>query len=426
MAKSTKPLRCAIYTRKSTEEGLDQEFSSLDAQRESARAYIRSQASQGWTCLAQRYDDGGFTGGNMDRPALHRLLADIQADHIDCVVVYKVDRLSRSLLDFARMMATFEQHQVTFVSVTQQFHTGTSMGRLVLNVLLSFAQFEREIITERTRDKIAATRRKGKWCGGLPLLGYDVDPKGSQLVVNAEEAEKVQAIFALYLECGGLTATVQELERRGWTTKRWQTRKGHERGGLPFTKASLHHLLTNVIYLGQVKYKHEVHKGEHQGIVDPELWRQVQERLGRRVGIRRARHSSQALLKGLLYCRACGKAMTPTYACKKGGRRYTYYICSNALQRGQQACPSPSLSAQVIEPWVLERLGEVAQETNPKDPRPFPKLEQWGASNAEERQRLLRTWIERIEYDGAQGKAAIAFSSDSAQELNLKRKKGSP
>src|SRR5262249_8101799 len=171
------------------------EFSSLDAQRESARAYIKSQASQGWTCLAQRYDDGGFTGGNMDRPALHRLLADIQAGHIDCGVVYQVDRLSRPPLDFARMMATFEQHQVTFVSVTQQFHTGPSMGRLVLNVLLSFAQFEREIISERTRDKIAATRRKGKWCGGLPLLGYDVDPKGPKLVVNAEEAQKVQAIF---------------------------------------------------------------------------------------------------------------------------------------------------------------------------------------------------------------------------------------
>jgi site-specific DNA recombinase len=426
VAKAVKPIRCAIYTRKSTEEGLDQEFSSLDAQRESGRAYIKSQASLGWTSVPQRYDDGGFTGGNMERPALHRLLADIQAGQIDCVVVYKVDRLSRSLLDFARMMATFEQHRVTFVSVTQQFNTGTSMGRLVLNVLLSFAQFEREIISERTRDKIAAARRKGKWSGGLPLLGYDVDPKGSKLVVNAEEAQRVQAIFDLYLQCGSLISTVQELERRGWLNKRWQTRKGHERGGLPFTKASVHHLLTNVVYLGQVKYKQEVHKGEHQGIVDPKLWHQVQERLGRRAGVSRERHSSRALLKGLLYCRACGKAMTPTYACKTGGRRYAYYVCSNALQRGQQACPSRSLPAGAIEQWVLERLSEVAGETNPKEPPPFAKLRQLDTLNAEERQRLLHTWIERIEYDGAQGKAAITFSAANGQAHTIRRKKKEP
>jgi site-specific DNA recombinase len=344
------------------EEGLDQEFSSLDAQRASARAYIKSQASQNWICLKTSFDDGGFTGGNMERPALQRLLTDIQSGAVDCVVVYKVDRLSRSLLDFARMMETFEQHQVAFVSVTQQFNTAHSMGRLVLNVLLSFAQFEREIISERTRDKIAAARRKGKWSGGLPLLGYDVDPRGSTLVVNVAEAEQVQAIFALYLEMGGLLTMVQELDRRGWKTKRWQTRNGHVRGGLPFTKGSLHHLLTNVVYRGKVKYKKEVHRGEHQAIVDADVWKQVQERLGRqtRSGERLA---SPALLKGLLYCRPCGAAMTPTYAAKKGGRRYGYYVCTNALQRGRTSCPSRSLPGAAIEQWVLERLQEVAKES---------------------------------------------------------------
>jgi site-specific DNA recombinase len=198
---ATLPLvRCAIYTRKSTEEGLEQEFNSLDAQRESAQAFLRSQANEGWTCLPDRYDDGGFTGGNMDRPALQRLLVDIQAGKIDLVVTYKVDRLSRSLLDFAKMMETFEQHGVGFVSITQQFNSATSMGRLVLNVLLSFAQFEREIIAERTRDKMAATRRKGKWAGGTPLLGYDLDPRGGRLHINDEEAQRVRAIFALYLQ----------------------------------------------------------------------------------------------------------------------------------------------------------------------------------------------------------------------------------
>jgi len=210
---ATLPLvRCAIYTRKSTEEGLEQEFNSLDAQRESAEAFIRSQTHEGWTCLPDRYD-GGFTGGNMERPALQRLLADIRAGKVDCVVTYKVDRLSRSLLDFARMMETFERHRVSFVSITQQFNSATSMGRLVLNVLLSFAQFEREIIAERTRDKMAATRRKGKWSGGTPVLGYDLDSRGRRLHVNADEAERVRAIFALYLEHQALLPVVQELVR---------------------------------------------------------------------------------------------------------------------------------------------------------------------------------------------------------------------
>jgi site-specific DNA recombinase len=212
-AAATLPLvRCAIYTRKSTEEGLEQEFNSLDAQRESAEAFIRSQTHEGWTCLPDRYD-GGFTGGNMERPALQRLLADIRAGKVDCVVTYKVDRLSRSLLDFARMMETFERHRVSFVSITQQFNSATSMGRLVLNVLLSFAQFEREIIAERTRDKMAATRRKGKWSGGTPVLGYDLDSRGRRLHVNADEAERVRAIFALYLEHQALLPVVQELVR---------------------------------------------------------------------------------------------------------------------------------------------------------------------------------------------------------------------
>src|SRR5947208_6563973 len=255
-------VRCAIYTRKSTEEGLEQEFNSLDAQREASQAYIASQKNEGWTCLEARYDDGGFTGGNMDRPALKRLLADIEAGQVDAIVVYKLDRFSRSLLDFAKMMETLDKHQVAFVSITQQFSTGTSMGRLVLNVLLSFAQFEREIIAERTRDKIAATRRKGKWTGGTPILGYDVDPQANRLGINAQEAERVRAIFALYLEHQALVPVVEELERRGWVNKRWRTKAGHQRGGLGFTKTNLYRLLTNVSYAGRVRYKTEVHAGE--------------------------------------------------------------------------------------------------------------------------------------------------------------------
>src|SRR5258707_9603708 len=212
-------VRCAIYTRKSTEEGLEQEFNPLDAQREAAEAYVKSQAHEGWICLPDRYDDGGFTGGNMDRPAVQRVLADIEQGKVDAVITYKVDRLSRSLLDFSKMMEVFDRHRVSFVSVTQQFNTATSMGRLVLHILLSFAQFEREIIAERTRDKIAATRRKGKWCGGMPLLGYDVDLRTTQLMVHEEEAQRVRAIFRLYRQHKALGPVLQELARRGWCTK---------------------------------------------------------------------------------------------------------------------------------------------------------------------------------------------------------------
>jgi site-specific DNA recombinase len=230
---AAKQVRCAIYTRKSSEEGLDQAFNSLHAQREAAEAFIASQRHEGWVCLPERYDDGGYSGGNTERPALRRLMADIEAGKVDAVVVYKVDRLSRSLLDFARLMGTFERHNVSFVSVTQQFNTAHSMGRLTLNILLSFAQFERELVSERTRDKIAATRRKGKWSGGRPILGYDVDRERMRLVVNPAEAERVREIVALYLRTQSLLATARELNRRGWTTKKWTSRDGRPMGGTP-------------------------------------------------------------------------------------------------------------------------------------------------------------------------------------------------
>ena len=361
----TRPqVRCAIYTRKSTAEGLEQEFNSLDAQRESAEAYIASQSGEGWVCLPERYDDGGFTGGNMDRPAVNRIMADIEAGMIDCVIVYKVDRLSRSLIDFARMLETFEKHNISFVSVTQQFNTTHSMGRLTLNILLSFAQFEREIISERTRDKIAATRRKGKWAGGHPVLGYDIDPKGFKLVVNEDEAARVREIFGLYLEHQALIPTVQILNQRGWDTKRWTTRKGHERGGRPFDKNSLFKLLTNVVYTGKVKYKEEVHEGEHEGIVDPDLWqrvRQVLTRNGRTGGVA-VRNKYGALLKGLLYCVPCGCSMGHTYSSKNGTTRYRYYVCLNAQKRGWHTCPSKSVPAQEIERIVVEQIRAIGRD----------------------------------------------------------------
>jgi site-specific DNA recombinase len=360
-------VRCAIYTRKSTEEGLEQEFNSLDAQREAGEAFIVSQKGEGWTVLPGRYDDGGFTGGNMERPALKRLLADIEAGKVDCIVVYKVDRLSRSLMDFARIIEVFDRHQVAFVSVTQQFNTSTSMGRLVLNVLLSFAQFEREIIGERIRDKIAAQRRKGKWAGGFPILGYDVDRSGTspKLVVNAAEAARVRQIFELYRDHRSLLPIVQELGRREWMNKQWQTKRGESVGGNSFDKGSLYALLTNPIYIGKIRHKADLYEGEHEAIITPEVFRDVQERL-RKNGLNGGadvRNRYSALLKGLLFCKACGRAMVHTFT-GKDRRRYRYYICTRAIKSGRAACPSRSLPALELEQAVVDEIRGVTQDAD--------------------------------------------------------------
>lgn len=350
-------VRCAIYTRKSTEEGLDQDFNSLHAQREAAEAYIKSQKHQGWTIAPQPYDDGGYTGGNLDRPALKQLMTDIDSGRIQCVVVYKVDRLSRSLLDFARLMDRFDQRQVSFVSVTQQFNTTASLGRLTLNILLSFAQFEREIIGERTRDKMSAARRKGKWTGGMPVLGYDVDPRGGSLIVNPSEAAQVQEIFRLYRQSSSVSEVLTTITEKGWTTKSWTTRMGTLRQGQPFTPSTLRRLLGNPLYTGRVRHKGVIYPGEHAAIIQADLWEQVNAVLtdcGR--GARSIGNTTQqALLKGLLFCGSCNEPMLPSYATKRD-RRYPYYVCRTARRNGWAACPVKTISAARIEESVIQQL----------------------------------------------------------------------
>jgi len=357
-------VRCAIYTRKSTDEGLEQEFNSLDAQRESAEAYIASQRSEGWTCLAERYDDGGFSGGNTERPALKRLLTDVQAGRIDCVVTYKVDRLSRSLMDFTKIMEILDRHQVSFVSVTQQFNTTSSMGRLTLNILLSFAQFEREIIAERTLDKMSAARKKGKWVGGVPILGYDIAPGGGRLLVNPEEAARVRTMFDIYLREESLLDTARELNARGWTLKLWTNQKGQKRGGGSFNKNNVFRLLTNMVYIGKVNYKGGVYEGEHEAIVDEAQWRRVQDILRRngQTGGVKVRNKYGALLKGILYCVPCNAAMVHAMTAKKGCRRYRYYVCSSAQKRGWDTCPSKSVPAIEAEDFVVHQIMRLATD----------------------------------------------------------------
>src|SRR6266702_4071950 len=299
-APSIRPVRCAIYTRVSTEYGLDQEFNSLDAQHDAASAYIKSQAHAGWTLLRSRYDDGGYSGGSTDRPDLQRLLDDIRARKIDVIVVYKVDRLTRSLADFAKLVELFDAHGVSFVSVTQQFNTTTSMGRLTLNVLLSFAQFEREVTSERIRDKIAASKRKGLWVGGIAPLGYV--SKDRKIVVVEEEAERVRNIFRRYLELGSLNRLMTDLRERGIVTKVRSLKTGRTVGGIPFTRGPLAHFLRNRFYIGEVVFKGEVLPGEQPAILDRDLFDAVQAKLNdQRNNHTVAGGKSDALLIGRIY-----------------------------------------------------------------------------------------------------------------------------
>ena len=337
-------LRCAVYTRKSSEEGLDMEFNSLDAQRESCEAYVASQKAEGWLLVPDRYDDGGFSGGTLERPALQRLLADIEAGRVDVVVVYKIDRLSRSLMDFAKLVEAFDRNSVTFVSVTQSFNTTTSMGRLTLNILLSFAQFEREVIGERIRDKFAASRKKGMWMGGFVPLGYDV--KERKLVVNGAEAATVRSIFQRFLRVGSMTKLTVALRSEGMRTK----------GGKPVDKGYLYRILNNRVYIGEAVHKGIAYHGEHAAIVERPLWDRAHDIIqdSPRKRAMRTRAQTPALLKGLIFG-PTGAAMTPAHT-RKGGRLYRYYVSQWVLKRGPGACPIGHVPAAEIESAVVDQL----------------------------------------------------------------------
>ncbi|MBF0562264.1 MAG: recombinase family protein [Alphaproteobacteria bacterium] len=347
-------VRCAIYTRKSSEEGLDMEFNSLDAQREACAAYIASQKAEGWLELPERYDDGGFSGGTLERPALKRLLTDIQNNRVDVVVVYKIDRLSRALMDFAKLVDVFDAHKVTFVSITQSFNTTTSMGRLTLNILLSFAQFEREVIGERIRDKFAASRRKGMWMGGNPPLGYDVVNR--KLVVNEPEAELVRLIFRRFVELGSVGDLMRELAAAGHRAKSWTTQDGKERKGGPIDRQALYGYFANRVYLGEAVHKGVAYPGEHEAIIDRDTWGRVHTIISDNTRARgpKPRTESPALLKGLLYGPA-GTAMTPTYT-RKNGKIYRYYVSQTALRTSYGACALSTVPAGEIESTVIAQL----------------------------------------------------------------------
>jgi site-specific DNA recombinase len=355
MNRPTREVRCAIYTRKSHEEGLDQEFNSLDAQRQSAEAYIESQRHEGWKLIRKRYDDAAYSGGTLNRPALQELLADIRAGHIDCVVVYKVDRLSRSLLDFAKLINLFEEHGVSFVSVTQQFNTTTSMGRLTLNILLSFAQFEREIAGERIRDKKLATAQQGKYVGGGPILGLDVVDK--KYVVNPEEAKLVREIFNRFEKLESCRKVANSLNAEGYRTKaRIGSKSGKQRGGKPWTQRSVYEVLINRKYTGQMVHKGKVYPGEHEAIVSVEQFERVRKLLSAN---QTYTHKHQVrrfvLLRRMIRCGECGGRVQPSWT-RKDGREYRYYACRKKIKEGYGQCPLPNLPAGEIETVVVDQL----------------------------------------------------------------------
>ena len=406
--------RCAIYTRKSSEEGLEQEFNSLAAQREACEAYIRSQQHEGWVLARTRYDDGGFSGGNLERPALQLLLADIRTGRIDIVVVYKVDRLTRSLADFARLVELFDAEGVSFVSVTQQFNTTSSMGRLTLNVLLSFAQFEREVTGERIRDKIAASKKKGMWMGGNVPLGYDADER--TLVINPAEAETVRRIFALYRELGCVRRVKEEADRLGLRTKCRTAANGAERGGKRFSRGHLYTVLSNPIYTGHIMHKGQLHPGQQPALIDDASWSAVRDQLAAntRDHRHRAKAAEPSLLAGLLVD-ARGARLTPSHAVKQG-RRYRYYVSAALItEAGTDRAQGWRLAAREIEEAVIkiladaltspaklvERFGAASMPSDhiPKLLNRAARLAAALGGSPDERAKLVRELVEKIIVD---------------------------
>ena len=353
-------LRCAIYTRKSNEEGLDQEFNSLDAQRDFGEKYIASMRGEGWVMMPERYDDGGFTGGNTSRPALQKLLTDIKAGLIDVVVVYKIDRLSRSLLDFLQMVRMFDEYNVFFVSITQQINTSTSAGRLMINILMSFAEYEREVTGERIRDKIAASKKKGMWMGGVPPMGYHA--KDRKLTVIEKEAAIVRDIFASFLRHESMTTVVAQMQRKGVKGKSWTSRRGVKHDGVPLNKNHIYRTLNNPLYVGMISHKGTLYPGEHEPIISQKTWDNTQAILKGKPGIKRtrqARNGTVYLLRGLLF-ESSGYALTPAWSQKrKDSKRYCYYTSVKAIKSSYRDAEIATVPAEQIEAIVLTQTRQL-------------------------------------------------------------------
>jgi site-specific DNA recombinase len=357
------PVRVAIYTRRSTVETDDAGLTAVDRQRDAGEAFVRAQAHQNWMTLPERFDDAGFTGANTDRPALKRLLALADARQVDVILVNRLDRLTRSLADFVRLHEYLQERGVHLASIVESIDTGSPAGRMMVSLLAAFGQYERELIAARTREKLSAARRKGRFTGGLLVLGFDRHPNGGRLVPNAGESEIVRQIFRVFLETRSLVGTLEEIARRGWTLKRWVTKTGREYGGGRFDLGTLKRLLTNYIYIGKVKFQGQVYEGEHKGIVPAPVFREAQKVLAGNGsgGSAGRRNIHGALLRGLLYCGSCGRVMSHQWT-RKRGRVYRYYVCKRKLTEGYAACPTESLPALAAEGFVADRIRGIGRD----------------------------------------------------------------
>jgi site-specific DNA recombinase len=418
VATVTAPVRVAIYTRRSTVEADDAGLTAVDRQREAGEAFVRAQAHQNWVALTTRYDDAGYTGANTDRPALRQLMADVEARAVDVVLVNRLDRLTRSLADFVRLHEYLQKHDVHLASIVESIDTGSPAGRMMVSLLAAFGQYERELIGARTKDKIAAARRHGRFVGGALVLGYDLAPTGRRLVPNRAEAEVVRGIFTIYLETRSLVATLEEIDRRGWTLKRWVTREGRTHGGSRFNNGTLKRLLTNELYVGKVRFRGELHDGEHEGIVPISVFREAQKihRLDVRRGPSERGSTYQPLLRGLIRCSACDRAMSHQWT-RARGRLYRYYVCKRAMTQGWTACPNKSVSAATAEGAVIDRIRAIG-----RDPELRAETFRQALRQIHDEQRRTRMELKRLESDRKRGQreverlvASVAAAEGSAR-----------
>lgn len=430
-----KRIYCAAYCRKSVEERADGTFGSIENQHESILSFITSHKHEGWIPLSERYDDNGFTGSNTNRPSLQKLITDIKEGKINMVVVYKLDRLSRSLVDFVQILKFFEEHDVAFASITQPIDTSTSTGKLMLHILSSFAEFERELISERTRDKMAAARKRGQWLGGRPPLGYNVAKDSKKLVVNQEDAKLIREIFNLYLKGNSLLKVAQVINEKGFRTKRATSKAGKTFGGIKFGITHIRLVITNVLYLGKVCYEGQIYDGQQEAIIDEETFKKAQEKMKENRIERKAIKNTDCtgLLSHILHCKTCGKFMFHTYTLKKGTHKYRYYVCTSAQKRGYNSCPTKSVNAQAIEDAAVDCLKRIFTDNRKKgDHTNKQEVEAllspiWNTLYPEEKKRILKILIKDIDYDSTNKKLGIMLNgSDTRLEFEVDLKQVRP
>lgn len=407
--------RCAIYTRVSSDDGLSQTFTSIDAQRASGEAFIKAHEHEGWRCLPERFEDGGYSGGNLERPAIQRLLEKVEAGEIDCIIVYKLDRFTRSIRDFGRLAEILERKKVALVSVTQSIDTATSMGRLMLHILLSFAAFERELASERTRDKIALMRQRGQWSGGRPPLGYDIN--ASKLIINEDEACVVRSLYAKYLEVRSLSAVLEWAKENGVCNKAWTSKGDRSMGGCGFVKSTLAQLLSSVVYIGRVPHKDKSFPGQHPGIVDPVIYKRVQELLAEngRCGSSTVRNKHGGLLKGILKCGCCGGPMVHSSTRKRDGTIYRYYLCLTRQAYGAKRCAGGTVPAGQIEDFVLEKV-----RAGYADPALVTLVLDTARSRAEERIRDLEARCAALTAEHADAENTVGGRAGNARTSTVR------